>query len=127
MDGHAGQTKAMALEDDSFEMDANGKPIKNEFDYDVIYWWTSQFVHGTVGSMYSHIVEPGETFRVRAKLELEKGRGVEALFNIAVFVSRTFIYACRAMNEEQPDEILRETMDFATSCARAARVERMGA
>jgi len=124
--GIRGQAKAMALEEDSFEMDENGTPIKNEFDYDVIYWWTSQFVHGTVISMYGHTVEPGETYRIRPNIELEKDRGAEALFNVAVFVSKIFIYACRAIHEDQPDGLLRETLDFASSCARRAKGEAPG-
>lgn len=94
--GMRGQTKAMALEDDSFEMDADGKPIKNEFDYDVIYWWT----------LVDIAIRPRDCrfnvrhiFRVRAKLELENGRGMGALFNAAVFVSRTFVYGSRCVNQ----------------------------
>jgi hypothetical protein len=121
--GLRGQARQMALEDDSFEMDANGMPIKNEFDYDLIYWWTSQFVHGTVGSLFGHMAEPGETFRVRQHIGAEDGRGTEAVYNVAVFISRLFIYACRAMREAQPDEILRETLTFAATGVEAAKHE----
>ena len=121
--GMRGQARQMAIEDDSFEMDLNGEPIKNEYEYDVIYWWTSQFVHGTLGSLYGHITKPGETFQVRANVGLDSGRAPEAVFNVAVFVSRIFIYACRAMNEAQPDEILRETLSFASASVEAAKIE----
>ena len=76
--------------------------------------------------MYGHTVEPGETFRIRANIKLEKGRGTESLFNVAVFISKIFIYACRAIHGDQPADLLREIMDFAASCVKRARGEARG-
>ena len=100
--GHGGQAKLMALEEDTVEVDAQGQPVKSEFDYDAIYFWTSHFVHVTVDALDGHAGLPGEVFRVRARIGREKKLGKNALFNTAVFLSKTFVCALHAMNEEQP-------------------------
>src|SRR5207244_5191746 len=44
-------TKHMAMEEDTYEMDsATGKPFRLEFDYEVLYKWTSYYVHPTASS-----------------------------------------------------------------------------
>jgi hypothetical protein len=42
---------------------------------------------------------------VRGRSWVDKGRGKNALFNALVFLSKTFVRACRAMNEEQPESL----------------------
>jgi hypothetical protein len=106
--GHGGQAKFMALEEDTREVDEHGKPFKSEFDYDVIYFWTSHYVHVTIIALDGHASEPGEVFRVGARRWIEKGRGADALFNTLVFISKIFICGCRVMREEQPENILRD-------------------
>ena len=105
---HGGQAKFMALEEDTREVDEHGKPFKSEFDYDVIYWWTSQYVHVTIIALDGHASEPGEVFRVVARRWIEQGRGADALFNTLVFLSKIIICGCRVMREEQPENILRD-------------------
>ena len=100
--GHGGQASLMALEEDQFEVDALGLPLKSDFDYDALYFWTSPYVHATVAGIAGHAVAPGEIFKVRARSAEERERGADALFNIVVFLCKIFIHACRSMNEEQP-------------------------
>jgi hypothetical protein len=106
--GLRGQTKIMALEEDSYEVNDRGQPVKQDFDYDVIYWWTSHYVHGTIGCLLAHEMEPGNVFRIRAHMERESERGFDALFNTLIFLSKIFICAFRGMKAEQPEELLAE-------------------
>lgn len=101
--GQSGQAKMMALEEDSLELDEQGRPEKSEFDYEALYFWTSHFVHATVDGIEAHAIEPGTVFRVRARGWLDTERGADALFNITMSLNKIFIRACRVMNEEQPD------------------------
>jgi hypothetical protein len=94
--------RVMAMEPDTFEVDFQGIAINNKFDYDAIYFWTSQYVHTTVEALDGHAVNPGEVFKVRARIEKEHDLGNNALFNACVFTRKTFVYALRCMNEEQP-------------------------
>jgi Family of unknown function (DUF5677) len=103
--GLPGQTKAMALEADPIEMDPEGLPYKSEFDYDVTYFWTSQYVHSTVIAVKDHACTPGTPFKVRAGNWASKRRGDRALFNVTVYTSKTFVCAFRAMNEGQPNSV----------------------
>lgn len=100
--GHGGQAKMMALEEDPLEDDPQGNPEKSEFDYDALYFWTSHFVHATVEGIEGHACEPGEVFKVRGRSWADAKCGDKALFNVTIFLCKTFIRACRAMNEEQP-------------------------
>ena len=104
--GHGGQAKLMALEEDTVEQDEFGQPAKSEFDYDALYFWTSHYVHATVVGIEGHASERGEVFKVRAGIELEHKLGADALFNTIVFLCKTFLSACRAMNEDQPEAVL---------------------
>jgi hypothetical protein len=106
--GHGGQARLMALEEDTRELDEEGKPFKSDFDYDVIYFSTSHYVHVTVIALEGHASERGEVFRVRARQWIDQRRGDEALFNTLGFLSRIIICGCRVMREEQPEEILHD-------------------
>jgi hypothetical protein len=105
--GHGGQAKLMALEEDTVELDEQGQPFKSEFDYDALYFWTSHFVHATVDGIAGHAGTRGEVFKVRAQMHVEKRLARLSIFNMLVFLCKTFAYACRAMNEEQPRALLR--------------------
>ena len=54
----------MAMEPDRYES-VNGMPLKWEFDYDWMYFWTSQYVHATAVSMDTHATSPTNRFVVR--------------------------------------------------------------
>jgi hypothetical protein len=99
--GIGGQTRMMAFEEDAVDIGDDGKPFKSEFDYEVIYFWTSHFVHGTVIALDGHEMEPCKVFRVRGG-KPKQYFGDTALFNVLAFVVRAFVCALRAMREEQP-------------------------
>ena len=109
--GLGGQTKEMAREPDTYEFDTNGNPVTAEFDYEVIYKWTSHYVHGTISSVESHCTEPDDPFRIRARTYLDAGRGNDALFNVLVYLSKIFVRAYRAMRDDQPEDLLQEVYE----------------
>lgn len=96
--------RKVALTEDSVEQGEDGKPYKAEFDYDAIYFWTSQFVHASVVGVLGHACV-GEEFRVRANVWVDKGREKSALANIAGYLCKMFACACHAMNQELPEAI----------------------
>ena len=96
------RAKMMAVEEDTRETDKEGKGINSKFDYDALYFWTSQYVHATVDGIGGHACGPGEIFRIRARYADEKDLGNSALFNTAVFTCKIFVHALRCMNEVQP-------------------------
>jgi hypothetical protein len=61
-----------------------------------------------LGSGHIVLRQAGDIFRGRARPEVDKGRVVDALFNVAVFLHKTLLYACRAIKETPPEEILTE-------------------
>jgi hypothetical protein len=103
--GSGGQAKLMALEEDTVELNEQGQPATSDFDYDALYFWTSHFVHVTVVGIEGHASAPGEVFKVHARAFVDKGREKDSLFNIAVFLCKTFVTALRAINEEQPQAL----------------------
>lgn len=100
--------RELALEEDTFELDpATGKPLNWEYDYEIVYKWTSHFVHGTVVSTDEHASGPSVPFRVRGgQQNIEKG-GM-ALFNVALYVYRTLLAAFRSLSYEISKEIVDE-------------------
>ncbi len=101
--------REMALGPDSYEVDSLGSPTVHDFDYEFVYWQTSQFVHATILSAVEHATPQGEPFHVRARINEDAIRGDEALFNVLAFVSKTFVSGYRGLNSDQPAEILEET------------------
>jgi len=52
--------REMAVEPDMHEMDvATGMPAVHDFDYRVVYRWTSHYVHPSMVSLRNHLVTPG--------------------------------------------------------------------
>ncbi len=100
--GHGGQARMMALEDDAVEKDEKGKPITSKFDYDAVYFWTSQYVHGTIEGIRGHASESGNIFKAHGRKWEDNNVAQDALCNIAVFTCKTFLYGLRAIHEEQP-------------------------
>lgn len=99
--------KQMALEEDAFDVDESGKPFKWEYDYEVIYKWTSHFVHGTVVALDDHASDARTAFRVRGgRQNIEKG-GM-ALFNVVFYLLRTLVSAFRSIQYEIQKEVLEE-------------------
>lgn len=84
----------IANEPDKYEQ-VEGMPLTWNFDYDWIYFWTSQYVHASVVSMLSHAAAPGEPFSIDAA----PTRDVEniAVFNVGAYLVKILIMAFRAI------------------------------
>ena len=96
--------KDLAMEDDAFETLPNGNPLRWEFDYEVIYKWTSHYVHGTVVAVDEHATGPREPFKVKGNRNVSKGE--MALFNLALYLNRSFVAAFRSLNHEMSHGII---------------------
>jgi hypothetical protein len=116
---HGGHVKAMAMEPDTYEVDGQGNPITQDFDYEHVYSQTSHFVHATIISLMGHGVNAGEQFRVRANISQQADRGNQALFNVLVFISKSFVCAFRGLQDNQPADILEEMRALTSSYAAA--------
>jgi len=93
--GLGDQTRAMAMEDDIVERDSSGNPVRWEFDYEVVYKWTSHFVHSTVSSLDAHVpVE--DPFRVHSGKQRTPKAGM-ALFNVAIYLWKICICGFREL------------------------------
>jgi hypothetical protein len=122
---HAKGVWTMAMEPDRFEkisiVDRKGKPVLNkrgkpkmkpftwEFDYRIIYFWTSQFVHVTVDSLDNHAATPEKVFKVYDPQTGTPVRnadiGSTALFNTMVTMTKILISAFRSIGHEFPKEL----------------------
>lgn len=94
----------MAQEPDKFEK-VDGVPLKWEFDYDWIYFWTSQYVHATVVSVDTHAVLPREAFSIRAAPERGYHTDGLAVFNAGLYLHKILVMAFRAIKHPFPDEL----------------------
>lgn len=112
--GEHEKTRSLAMEPSTYEFDSNGNGITAAFDYEVLFKWTSHFVHSTVSGLESHFTEAGDVFKIRARVPSAK-RGSDALFNVLVYASKIFVDGFRAMRDEQPAEILAEIREHMKS------------
>ena len=102
-------------------VDSKGRPVLNErwrprdeavaweFDYRIIYFWTSQFVHVTVDSLDNHAATPDKTFKVYDPQTGTPVRnadiGTTALFNTVVTMHKILIAEFRSIGHEFPEEL----------------------
>lgn len=100
--GLGDQTRQMAMEDDTHELDQSGKPFKCQFDYEVMYKWTSHYVHPTVVVLDTHITESIEPFTVHARKELKDELRPLALLNVVAYLNKILICAFRSLGTEFP-------------------------
>jgi hypothetical protein len=95
----------MAMEPDRYES-VNGVPMKWEFDYDWMYFWTSQYVHATVVSMEDgHATRPTDPFVVGKPFQPARSNADMAVFNAAVQLNKILLMAYRALGHPYPPEI----------------------
>jgi hypothetical protein len=106
--GLPGAVKAMAQEDDAFQNDANGKPMRCEFDYEVIYKWTSHYVHVTAVAVDTHAVEARSPFAVHSRKRFGFRLKELALFNTAVYLSKILLRSFAAIGRQVPPSIADE-------------------
>jgi len=104
--GLGDQTKRMASEASTVEKGPRGEPVTAEFDYEVLYKWTSHYVHPTVVSLGTHAVERRERFVVHSKKHgpFLKFKGL-ALFNVVAFLAKIIICSYRGLKEKIPTKI----------------------
>lgn len=113
-----GAIGAMAYEEDAFDVDDVGRPLKQAFDYELVYWDASHFVHGTVMSLTPHLSPQGEPFRVRGGPTTDSRQLTYTLFNVIVFLRKTLISTCRGIREDSPpEEILNDMLELMTAYA----------
>jgi hypothetical protein len=87
----------MAMETDRYDS-ISGVPVKWEFDYDWMYFWTSQYVHATVVSMEpAHATLPTHPFMVRKPFQETKRIADLAVFTTAVQLNKSLVMAFRAL------------------------------
>jgi len=103
--GLGDQTRRMAMEEDVYGTRQTGRPATAEFDYKVIYRWTSHYVHATVVSLRSHAVERREAFVVHST----KGESVRlrelALFNTLTYLAKIVICGFRGLKSSLPTRL----------------------
>jgi hypothetical protein len=114
----------MALENDRFErvpLLKNGKPVLNkqgkpkmmpyswEYDYKIIYFWTSHYVHVNVESLDNHSIYPEKPFRIYTQGSRPQLRSTDlgdmALFNTAIYLHKILVAAFRALGHTYPEEL----------------------
>ena len=105
----------MAVEPDSYET-LEGVPHKWEFDYDWIYFWTSQYVHGTVVSLDSHATLPLEPAVMTSAPGGGRHTAGLAVFNTGIYLHKILVMAFRSLGQPydetlaNPLEVLLRTM-----------------
>jgi len=108
----------MAMEPDRYES-VNGVPMKWEFDYDWMYFWTSQYVHATVVSMDAgHATRPIDPFVVRKPFQEAQSNADMAVFNAAVQLNKILLMAYRALGHPYPPAIADPLGNFVINMVR---------
>jgi hypothetical protein len=102
----------MAFEDDAFEIDNTGLPLKHAFDYEFVYGGSSHFVHATIMSLTAHLSPQGEPFRIRGGPVYSSFRTDHTLFNVVAFLRKTLLSACRGIRDDLPADILDEMLEL---------------
>ena len=115
----------MAMEPDRFEqvavVDSEGEPVLDkrgrpkmkpftwEFDYKIIYFWTSQFVHVTIDSLDNHAATPEKPFKVYDPQTGTPARKTDladmALFNTAITMHKVLVAAFRGLGHTYPEKL----------------------
>lgn len=106
-----GAVGAMAFEDDAFERDGAGMPLKHAFDYEFVYWDSSHFVHATIMSLTAHLSPQGEPFQIRGGPVHPSFRNDHTLFNVVAFLRKSLLSAYRGIREDLPANILEEMLE----------------
>lgn len=94
----------MAMEPDRYET-LQGAPFKWEFDYDWIYFWTSQYVHVSAIALDSHVVLPLEPFEMNPAPCRGKHTAALAVFNVGIYLHKILFIGFRAIGHEYPETL----------------------
>lgn len=93
--------RALAMEPSIWEVDDKGQPLTLQFLYEAVFYWTSHFVHPTIGALESHVVVPGsEQFKVHGHADSlrHKYSGL-ALFNVVSVLGQIVVHFFHGMQE----------------------------
>jgi len=119
-----GGVASMAAELDSHERTPDGEAVKWEFDYDWIYFWTSQYVHANVASIDSHAWEPPKSwerfkpFSVLIAPHRGKHTAGLAVFNTGLYLHKVLVLAFRTLGTPYPDELSKPLEQLLTSMSK---------
>lgn len=116
----------MAIEPDRYEkvplLDKKGKPVLDKhgkpklqpytwvFDYEILYFWTSQFVHVTIDSVDNHNALPGKLFSVytqgcRPSVRKNNNLGSMAIFNTILYMHKILASGFNGLGHKCPDKL----------------------
>ena len=92
--GKGSHTRDLALEEDTQEIDSSGNPISCEFDYRVIYRWTSHYVHCSASTLHAYVPTRFGVFR---SVPGRRPHRVDrlAIFNAMIYTAKTAITVLR--------------------------------
>jgi hypothetical protein len=97
--------KSFASEPDSFEKRNDGSPLDANFYYEVLYKWTSFYVHGTISALEDeHITINGDLFSVHPRRG-KSTHGEDALRISMLSVHLNLLRIFRDFNMEYPDSL----------------------
>jgi hypothetical protein len=106
--GLGDETRQMAEEASTHEQAPNGGPVDARFDYEVIYKWTSHYVHPTVVALGPHAIDLGGKFFVHARKQEAKGFKDLSLFNVVTSLAKILICGMRGLGSKVPKDLDRE-------------------
>lgn len=116
----------MALEPDRHEL-LLGVPVRWEFDYDWIYFWTSQYVHATAVSMdASHAVLPRDAFLIRGVSAGGQHTAGLAILNTGVYLAKILAIAFRALKHPLPSNLRDPLLKLLTSMNKSEKDDAEG-
>lgn len=96
----------IAMEPDTDELDSSGHEITFKFQYEVLFRWTSHFIHPSVIALYSHLIEPGsERFKVHAHKDLDMNFEEMALDNIVASLGQITTQFFRGMRDDDKSHL----------------------
>jgi hypothetical protein len=106
--GLGDQTRKMAMEPDTYDKDQHGNPYTAEFAYEVVYKWTSHYVHPSVLVLDTHLVDRSKPFVVHGRRNLAKRLEGLALFNTLSYLRLILYRGHRSLGTELPVELANE-------------------
>ena len=83
----------------------DGTPLTWEYHYDMIYRWTSHYVHATVVALNAKVWPEASPFEIRKSAEENLGR--MALYNAYAFLVYSSEFTCRVLGIDFPNEYVR--------------------
>lgn len=103
--GLGDQTRQMADEPSAHEQTPSGDPVDARFNYEVIYKWTSHYVHPTVVALDTHAIELGGKFFVHAgKLRGKRFKNL-SLFNVVTCLAKILVCGMRGLGSKIPKDL----------------------